>query len=387
MVSYIIIIGEAIAELKKLPAKSVDCIVTSPPYFGLRDYGHEDQIGLEKTPFQYIRMILALFKEMHKALKDQGTIWWNIGDSYMFDSAYKNMKYKMSTQNLLGIPWMTAFAVQGRILTPFEMFGDISEDMKVAIKSKDWKAMKSIRNRIREYDLLSKEIKAGNRFVLRQDIIWHKHKVMPESVRNRCTKSHEYIFMFSKDNKAPVIYNSNDTNEWSLSPNMEETIEKPCEEGMKDVKRWRGCMYYFDYLAIREKSKLKWNSAINFGLGDRSKYNGSAFSETKGLDSFHEDKVRNYRNKRDVWTVNTCASAKDSHLAPYPKKLIRPCILAGCPKGGTVLDPFSGSGTTGEVAMSLDRNYIGIELNPEFAEHSIKKLDVILSQTKQTGLM
>lgn len=315
--------------LKKLPDECVDCCVTSPPYYALRDYGCEGQIGLEETPQAYIDRLTDVFMEVYRVLKPTGTCWINIGDSYCGTGDkgdYKDPKYAngrngqavSKTKNvecckhkdLIGIPWMLAF---------------------------------SLRN-------------AG--WYLRQDIIWHKPNPMPESVRDRCTKSHEYIFLLSKSDR-----------------------------------------YYFDYEAIQEEAKTQECGSIRFGgnkYGDNDDkhfqtYSGKEWKpKTKNCqydgqrpNTMHmrreegfKDKEYVVRNKRDVWSVNTKPDL-NAHFAVYPEELIRPCILAGCPKGGVVLDPFMGSGTTARVARTWGRNFVGFELNPEYIDIIKKKIQVM----------
>lgn len=300
-----ILVGDALANLKTLPEKSINCCITSPPYYGLRDYGMPEQLGLEKTPEQYIEKLVFLFREVHRVLKDDGSLWLNIGDSYWGgkgmsgsdspsktemrnnNNLTKNKSYHqiggkneirptdrkhsvIKPKDLIGIPWMLAFA----------------------LRADGW--------------------------YLRQDIIWHKPNVMPESVRDRCTKSHEYIFLLSKSRK-----------------------------------------YYFDNESIKEPCVSR---DANLRNRDISKLNNTpGRTKMKGL--VHND--YEMRNKRDVWTIPP-ASFKKAHFAVFPEKLIIDCVKAGCPIGGVVLDPFFGSGTTGIVSHKLSRSFIGIELNPEY---------------------
>ena len=330
---YNLICGDSLEQLRRLPDCSVNMCVTSPPYYGLRDYGtgiwiggdpncphkrlnkhtnvhtghaqdglrgsvgdaiyktvcpdcgairEDNQIGLEETPEEYVNKLVEIFREVRRVLTDDGALWINIGDSYaggagrwggvdnITDKQVSNngslseitttRKWKhdtIKTKDLMGIPWMLAFA----------------------LRADGW--------------------------YLRQDIIWHKPNPMPESVKDRCTKSHEYIFLLTKSPK-----------------------------------------YYFDYEAIQEPS------VGNIG----------------GV-----DKQCN-RNKRDVWTV-TPSHYKEAHFATYPQELILPCILATSRIGDTVLDPFSGSGTSGVVSILSDRNYIGIELNPEYNDMAKKRIE------------
>jgi DNA modification methylase len=271
--------------------------VTSPPYFGLRDYGHEGQMGLEPTPEEFVAELVSVFREVHRVLRDDGTLWLNLGDSYAGSgkgrwadgNSYatgKQATHKGTTEgklikavtpdckskDLIGIPWMVAFA----------------------LRADGW--------------------------YLRQDIIWHKPNPMPESVTDRCTKSHEYIFLLSKSQQ-----------------------------------------YYFDYEAIKEDGMIPAGTKGAKGSAERQNQKGvnSRPPEYKIYDG--------RRNKRSVWTVNT-KPFKGAHFATFPVDLIEPCILAGCLEGGTVLDPFGGAGTTGLVANNYNRNAILCELNPDYSE-------------------
>lgn len=308
MLKNIIINSDVMDGLKELPDNFIDCCVTSPPYFNQRDYGVVGQIGLEKTPEEYITKLVEVFGEVKRVLKKEGTLWLNLGDSYngsgkassgggrgefsqiqagnngslsMTNSTrLKNLKPK----DLIGIPWMAAFA----------------------LRTDGW--------------------------YLRQDIIWHKPSTMPESVKDRCTKAHEYIFLLSKNNK-----------------------------------------YYYDNKAIEEEAVAnRWGGAkpINVNNSKDIKNQFSGLTRERNM-------MPEIRNKRSVWTINTIPY-KGAHFATFPPALIEPMILAGCPEGGTVLDPFFGSGTTGMVAIKNRRNYIGIELNSEYiklANDRIKSIE------------
>ena len=304
--------GDAIEVLKTIPDQSINTCITSPPYWGLRDYGVEGQIGLEKTPEEYVSKIVEIFREVKRVLRDDGTLWLNLGDSYanakpgsggqcklsgagrnMTEARYTNIKRDVSSlkpKDLVGIPWMVAFA----------------------LRADGW--------------------------YLRQDIIWHKPNCMPESVKDRCTKAHEYIFLLSKNRK-----------------------------------------YYFDNEAIKETAKNA-NKTISLGEKSFSKRQAKgAGVEPSGNGKSDNYTVKEYRNKRSVWTVTT-KPFKDAHFAVFPEDLIEPCILAGCPEGGIVLDPFMGSGTTAVVALKHNRNYIGIELNPEYIKIAEKRIEKALAE-------
>lgn len=344
--------------LKLLDDNSINCCVTSPPYWGLRDYGTskweggnpecehtindgtydpkkgvmverpirgndktkclkcgairiDKQFGLETTPEEYVENMVAVFREVKRVLRDDGTLWLNLGDSYIGGGragqgkhAYGGLEKGMSdcglvygrptgkiagykSKDLVGIPWMVAFA----------------------LRADGW--------------------------YLRQDIIWHKPNPMPESVTDRCTKAHEYIFLFSKSQH-----------------------------------------YYYDNEAIKEKTLTQDNT-------NRDRDN-TRLNNTPGRTKMAGLKTNNYekRNKRSVWTVTT-QPFKEAHFAVFPPKLIEPCILAGCPKDGVVLDPFMGSGTTAMVAIQNSRNYIGFELNSEY----IKIADDVRTNNVQIKMM
>jgi DNA modification methylase len=354
-----IIVGNALDEIKNLPSGSVDCCVTSPPYWGLRDYGTgswqggdescnhyrdtkkseststghkamsdtgnpvgdaiyksvcekcgatrvDEQLGLEKTPEEYVSKMVDIFREVKRVLRDDGTLWLNLGDTYSgsgkgsggtaelqgkqksnvganFASGKKrpDLQSGLKAKDLVGIPWMVAFA----------------------LRSAGW--------------------------YLRQDIIWHKPNPMPEPVKDRCVKGHEYIFLLSKSKT-----------------------------------------YYFDHEAIKEPSQ---------DIGEvESVFGGIKYGNS--TDPFHQTKSGNkyvdngLRSKRSVWTVPP-STYKGAHFATFPPSLIEPCIKAGSRQDGIVLDPFSGSGTTGEVSLKLGRDYIGIELNSDYAKMSMERIE------------
>jgi len=348
-----ILVGDVRERLAELADGSVDCVVTSPPYWGLRDYGTaswdggdstcdhqgkpmatkasinrncgtgndvknatarefykdvcgkcganlvDSQIGLEQTPDEYVAEMVAVFREVRRVLKDDGTLWLNLGDSYSGSGKgpagnlgakhnERHLEHKHSAivpeglkpKDLIGIPWRVAFALQ------------------------------------------------ADGWWLRQDIIWHKPNPMPESVTDRCTKAHEYLFLLTKSAK-----------------------------------------YRFDHHAIQEPAK--WSDDKRAGKG-RLTYDGKRQGEQgTGQEAFVA--IKDMRNRRSVWTVAT-KPFRGAHFATFPPQLIEPCILAGCPEEGTVLDPFFGAGTTGLVAQRHNRRWIGCELNPEYAEIARKRI-------------
>lgn len=249
--------GDCLETLRQMPDGIAQTCVTSPPYFGLRDYKAGDaEIGKEKTPAEFVAALVAVFREVKRVLRDDGTAWVNMGDTYG------------KGKQLLGIPWRLAFALQ------------------------------------------------DDGWILRQEIIWAKPNPMPESVTDRCTKSHESIFLLAKSES-----------------------------------------YYCDMGAIKEPA-IKGAAGSDFHTGKTAEHQLGRSSDVERIDD-------GTRNKRSVWTVAT-VPYKGAHFATFPPALIEPCILAGAPSGGVVLDPFFGSGTSGEVAQNLGRKFIGCELNPAF---------------------
>lgn len=344
METNIIHTGDALAVLKTLPDESVHCVVTSPPYWGLRDYGVCGQIGLEDSPFEFIQKITEVFREVRRVLWPEGTCWINLGDTYATGAgkqgdrgrgednwqSYANecCPYQepnrmpiegLKPKDLIGIPWRVAFALQ--------------ED--------GW--------------------------FLRQDIIWSKPNPMPESVRDRCTKSHEYLFLLSKSRR----YYFDD-----------QAIREPMICGFTPTGVGFG-HGYDDVQKPRYKVPSGWDQEggshgrfnRNNPKGNRKTFRGGgAYTNGQSYENGAEvenDSVGNApnesgtRNKRSVWEVATYPY-KAAHFATFPPRLVEPCILAGCPEGGTVLDPFMGSGTVAIVALNHFRKYVGIELNPEY---------------------
>jgi|DEB0MinimDraft_3_1074331.scaffolds.fasta_scaffold00735_4 DNA modification methylase len=306
--------GDCIQSLKSLPDGIANTCITSPPYYGLRDYGKDGQIGLEETPEEYVQKLVEVFREVKRVLRDDGTLWLNLGDTYantpvgkfngggFNDVSAKNggrdlsgvatsgnlNKLKASglkQKDLIGIPWMVAFA----------------------LRSDGW--------------------------YLRQDIIWHKTSTMPESVTDRCTKAHEYIFLLSKSKT-----------------------------------------YYYDAESIKEPVKQDW------GTRDRTK--GKYHNPGTGLNP-HTGLQKSYEkaNKRSVWTISP-KPFHGAHFATFPPDLIEPCVIAGSPEGGIVLDPFFGSGTTGLVSMKNNRKYLGCELNSEYIDIAKERLKPVETEIK-----
>ena len=422
-------LGDAIEIIKTLPDESVDCVITSPPYFGLRDYGTgewvggdpnckhyrtskasdktitghkrmqevgspvgdaiyksvcpicgairvDKQIGLEDTPPQYIERLVSLFREIRRVLKKDGTLWVNLGDSYAGSGKGRNKDGSHSEggkqdtnrgscdgvvlpklnsadykpKDLIGIPWAFAFAMR------------------------------------------------ADGWYLRQDIIWAKPNPMPESVTDRCTKSHEYIFLFSKSEK---YYFDHEAIQEEAVTQLDSRIGRREEyNGMRDGSEGNGQRAFVslkmgkpmgghkygdsDDPHYATKSGNDWTPQMRWGSGTKKERthdqnysqdeNGGHRDNSGGFDcemSIKDGVV--VRNKRDVWTVNVRPN-KEAHFATYPEQLIVPCVLAGCPEKGVVLDPFMGSGTTGIVARKLGRNFIGCELNPEYQKMAERRI-------------
>jgi DNA modification methylase len=308
--------GDALNVLKAMPDQSINTCITSPPYWGLRDYGVDGQLGLEPTPAEYVANLVEVFREVRRVLRDDGTLWLNLGDSYasVHTGGQKSAKstvgsnmpgvqeirqpkanpqeYGLKDKDLVGIPWRVALALQ------------------------------------------------ADGWYLRSDIIWHKPNALPESVKDRPTKAHEYIFLLSKSRK-----------------------------------------YYYDADSIKEpssdleKSKKRYEKPFGGKKAEELLKTDQVHTRTIGMREFDGK-----RNKRTVWTVPT-RPFPEAHFATFPPDLIEPCVLAGCPIGGVVLDPFVGSGTTLLVATRNHRRSIGIELNPDYikiAERRLKQVQMKL---------
>ena len=268
-----IIKGDCLQSLKKLEDQSINTCVTSPPYWGLRNYNDEEkQLGMEDTIEKFVENLVKVFREVKRVLREDGTVWLNLGDTYL------------QNKQLVGIPWRVALALQ------------------------------------------------QDGWYLRQDIIWHKPNPMPENIKDRCTKAHEYIFLLSK---RPKYFFDN------------EVIKEDCVG--KDERKWADSY---------EKAGSIKQGETNANIKRTKRYSKD--------DSFK-------RNKRSVWTVTT-KPFKGAHIATFPMDLIEPCVLAGCPVGGTVLDPFAGSGTTGIVAASNDRDAILLELNEDYIKLALDRM-------------
>lgn len=297
-----IIPGDCIAGLRTLPDASVHCCVTSPPYWGLRDYGHDGQIGLESTPEAYVARMVEVFREVRRVLRDDGTLWLNLGDSYNNAGSSKN----------------------GTGLDGKQRGGATGADGECGYKKRDLRhALKG--SGVKHKDLVGIPWRVAfalqaDGWWLRQDIIWHKPNPMPESVRDRCTKAHEYVFLLTKSER-----------------------------------------YFYDAEAVSEALSGKPHAP-----GNKCSTDGGHMRNDFGTDAMQRVwGASGRRNRRSVWTVTT-KPYSGAHFAVMPPDLVEPCIKAGCPEGGTVLDPFAGSGTALAVAAELGRNAVGCELNPDY---------------------
>ena len=308
--------GNCLDKIKELPNNSIDCVISSPPYFGLRDYGMEEQFGLESNYKDYINNTIKVFEVFKEKLKDEATIWWNVGDSY------HNFRPTNNKEKLYKHPDYPKQSISGNrrdlpteSLKRNQRYNDIKE-----------KDLMMIPNRVA---IALQE----NGWYIRSEIIWVKPNHMPESIKDRPTCCHEKIWLITKNKK-----------------------------------------YYYDNEAIKE-------DAIGKKSGNKKPQKGTdqKFSETKQGLFKAQQKIYYKKNKRNVWTITT-KPFKESHFATFPIDLIEPCVLAGCKEGGTILDPFSGAGTTGIAAKKHNRNAILIELNPKYIEIAKKRIQKIFGE-------
>lgn len=349
-----IIQGDCLEVLRTLPSESVQTCITSPPYFGLRDYGAEGQIGLEKTLFEYISKLVEVFNEVRRVLKNDGTFWLNIGDSY---SNFKDCK---STGQTLakGTSRAEAHVIEKGL--------SYTRDTKL-LKAQGFKNKELMGVPWRLAFALS-----DSGWYLRQDIIWSKPNPMPESVTDRCTKSHEYIFLLTKSSR--YYYDQESIKEPLKDTSMARLIQDvENQEGSSRVPgktngKMKAVKFGGNNLCpdTRLQSGKEWNPKMAGGGSGVNGHSGYFDADGQPLCGITA-------NKKSVWTVTT-KGYKDAHFATFPEKLIEPCVLAGSRVGDTVLDPFNGACTTGLVALKHRRNYIGIELNPDYVKLSEKRL-------------
>lgn len=314
--------GDALEVMASWDDDIVQCCVTSPPYWGLRDYGVDGQLGLEKTPEEYIEKMVAVFRQVRRVLKPDGTLWLNIGDSY-WDGKGKSAQ-----------AWSTEHTDRNTLNKPQHQITGMNETRPQdgkhpTIKPKDLVGIPW---------MLAFALRADG-WYLRQDIIWAKPNPMPESVRDRCTKSHEYLFILTKS--AKYFYNA-------------DAIKEP----VADSTVGRGPV---DFGGKKGRDYTPKPTDPNFRNGN----------EQWGRTFDYKESCKNGRNKRSVWTIATEAFP-EAHFATFPEKLVEPCILAGSREGDIVLDPFGGSGTTGAVAARLGRKYLLIELNQSYVDMALR---------------
>jgi DNA modification methylase len=363
--------GDALAVLRDFPPESVQCCITSPPYWCLRDYGVSGQIGLEDTPEEHVMRLLAVFREVRRVLKNDGTLWVNYGDAYSYAADKRNWKphgkqasntaslnvgarrdWRLPPKNLLGLPWRLAFALQ------------------------------------------------DDGWILRSDIIWHKLNPMPESVKDRPTRAHEYLFLFAKNSRyyfdheairEPIAALSYDTPQpHPRSLTFARFVREPDRPGqkMKQHRPNRNPRPGIDTHGGNQGTggipqiphdipAIGKGNAKTF-RGGGAYTGGNSFDNVSARERDSHGNVPNLtytRNIRDVWSIPTFGYP-EAHFATFPPALIEPCILAGSRPGDTVLDPFVGSGTTCMVARQKSRNWIGIELNPAYCALALKRIDV-----------
>lgn len=312
--------GDALRILQKLPDNSVDCVITSPPYYNLRDYGVDGQIGTEATVQEYLDRLVAVFSEVYRILKSTGTLWLNIADSYNGSGKGRAGNGKIHKSAINAKQGTNIGTIQGTLSATY-----INQCKRKDLIGVPWLLAFLLRDKIG--------------FYLRQDIIWNKPNAMPESVKDRCTRSHEYIFLFSKSDK-----------------------------------------YYFDYEAIEEPAVTSDRNPPRGSKGTKTPNKGRRKQDQIPKDRYIGFNDRYFSNtpplmrrKRDVWTIST-KGYKDAHFATFPPGLIEPCVLAGCPENGIVLDPFAGSGTVGEVCLKHNRRFCLVELNPQYADIIKKRI-------------
>jgi DNA modification methylase len=354
MKQHRVLIGDCIESMRTLPDKSVQMCVTSPPYYGLRDYGVDGQIGLEETPAEFIARLVEVFREARRVLREDGTAWVNMGDSYAGSRCGGNSQ---SITRVGRDESVTAAKVRRTVASRRRDNEAIprSDYAVPGFKPKDmmgmpWRLAFALQD---------------DGWYLRQDIIWHKPNPMPESVRDRCTKAHEYIFLLSKSPK--YFYNQSAILE-PCSPNTHNRLSQDVLAQIGSDRANGGAKSNGNMKAVARKSN-------GVGWGHGTDGDERARGRIKDNDSMNSALavMPTERNKRSVWTVPT-HSFKGAHFATFPPELIRPCILAGAPRGGVVLDPFGGAGTTAVVAMQEGRKSILCELNPDYAAMAERRI-------------
>lgn len=342
-----IICGDVIQLLQTLDSESVQCVVTSPPYWGLRDYGMPGQIGLEEAPEEFVAKMVEVFQEVKRVLRNDGTLWLNLGDSYVgggrggADHAGDKQRTNVGTLNI---------SPTGRVegLKPKDLCG-IPWRVALALQADGW--------------------------YLRSDIIWHKPNPMPESVTDRPTKSHEYLFLLSKSQS--YFYDAEAIKEDAVTdedrPNgVERDRVYGYNSKQKQIKRPGKNSRENQNRDPNHSEERKVRSPAGWKTGPGS--HGSIHADGREKETSWATISPEKRNKRTVWTIAT-SPYRDAHFATFPEALVIPCILAGSPEGGVIMDPFSGAGTTCMVAKKLGRRYIGIELNSKYVDMSERRIE------------
>ncbi len=323
-----LICADVLEGLAQLPDESVHCVVTSPPYWGLRDYGTDGQVGLEATLDEYVAKMVAMFREVRRVLRSDGTLWLNMGDCYAGSCGAQSREHAgKHAPNVSALSANQVKAAQIRNLTG-------SMERTPGLKPKDligmpWRIAFALQ---------------ADGWWLRSDILWAKPNPMPESVTDRPTKAHEYVFLLSKS--ARYYYDADAVR----------TLYRPETRSDLVDGRWR-------------KSNIS-------GWANSPNYHGANPTARPQRPCHRGGKVKQGANLRSVWTISNGGKAAfpEAHFATFPTKLVEPCVLAGCPEGGVVLDPFCGSGTTGVVALRADRRFVGIELNPEYVQMARRRI-------------
>jgi DNA modification methylase len=381
--SVTILTGDCRERLAELADGSVNCIVTSPPYYGLRDYGNASQLGLEETPEDYVAEMVAVFREARRVLRDDGTLWLNIGDSYSTHAAGK-VSNPMAKSTLAGVKTQEVANSSSRAQGKYRKDASLPEKNLIGVP---WRLAFALQ---------------ADGWILRQDIIWHKPNPMPESVRDRCTKAHEYVFLLSKSSR--YLFDSEAIAEKAADSSMARWAQdgladqqgsdrvpgktngpmkavggaaRPQAQRAVELAREHG-LTEEHIAAIRSVGITDVGKArvTQDGAGKNDPKVQALADEAKAIlgGYYREFLISDLRNKRSVWSIATMPF-KEAHFATMAPELARTCIMAGCPLGGTVLDPFGGAGTTGLVADQLQRNAVLIELNPEYVEIARKRIN------------
>ena len=355
--------GDVRDRLRDLPDESVHCVVTSPPYYGLRDYGMDGQIGLEESPAAFLAVMVDVFREVRRVLRADGTAWVNMGDTYCAGTrtSYDHTSANKGNRATSGMSRVARKAPTTGVNAGTWERSEIDGGARIiapGFKAKDLMGM--------PWRLALALQEDG--WYLRCDIIWHKPNPMPESITDRPTKAHEYLFLLAKSER--YYYDAKAIQEPLLSgpSDLKKMVEQEDRIGGKHKDLDDPLSKASAATNIGKKRSVGSKQAAMAALGG----SGHRYASLAAADA-SEDGTLLGRNRRSVWTVAT-APYSGAHFATFPPALIEPCILAGCPVGGTVLDPFGGAGTTGLVADRLQRDAILIEINPDYADMAEKRI-------------